>query len=121
MDNPIYDVDVARICHSANRKLCETLGDFSHDRWEQSPEWYQAKVLSCVRAHLRDPMMTPKESHESWMDHMQVDGWAYGPEFDRDKKTHPCLIPFEELTLEDQRKDYLFCNIIEALRPLVRR
>jgi hypothetical protein len=44
------------------------------------------------------------------------DGWVYGEVKDAEKKTHPCLVPFDQLPLFQQKKDKLFCAIVDALR-----
>jgi hypothetical protein len=44
--------------------------------------------------------------HNRWM-HSKLDaGWTYAPgKRDDEKKTHPCLLPWEQLTNEEQEKD----------------
>jgi hypothetical protein len=44
------------------------------------------------------------------------DGWVYGETKDAEKKTHPCLVPFHELPEFQQKKDKLFCAIVDALK-----
>ena len=39
-----------------------------------------------------------KNVHEVWAAGRVKDGWTYGMVRDDVKKTHPCLIPYEELT-----------------------
>ena len=43
-------------------------------------------------------------------------GWVYGEEKDEEKKTHPCLMRFEQLSEFQQKKDKLFCDIVDALK-----
>ena len=44
------------------------------------------------------------------------DGWVYGEVKDAEKKTHPCIVPFEELPEFQQKKDALFCAIVDSLK-----
>lgn len=44
--------------------------------------------------------------HERWMKQKLTDGWKYAPETVKEKKLHKDLVPWEQLTLEDQDKDY---------------
>lgn len=44
------------------------------------------------------------------------DGWVYGDEKDTEKKTHPCLVPYEELPEFQKKKDALFQAIVDALK-----
>ncbi len=42
--------------------------------------------------------------HETWMENRRKDGWVYGERRDDVLKTHPCLVPYEQLSEEE--KDY---------------
>ncbi len=46
-----------------------------------------------------------EEEHNGWMAAKLENGWRYGPERDDEKKIHPCLVPFDELSEKDQKKD----------------
>lgn len=35
--------------------------------------------------------------HETWAKQRLDDGWSYGPQRDDRAKTHPCLVPFDQL------------------------
>lgn len=39
-----------------------------------------------------------KNAHDVWAKFRIQDGWTYGEHRDDDKKTHPCLVPYSELT-----------------------
>ena len=42
--------------------------------------------------------------HRRWMEHLAFHGWTVGPR-DDDRKKHPCFVPWDELSDEDQDKD----------------
>ncbi len=42
--------------------------------------------------------------HDTWMAGRIADGWVWGEERDDVLKTHPCIVPYEELSEEE--KDY---------------
>jgi RyR domain len=42
--------------------------------------------------------------HESWMNHLQLNGWRYGPQRDDHRRIHPSLRPWNEVTPADQEK-----------------
>jgi hypothetical protein len=44
------------------------------------------------------------------------DGWVYGEVKDAEAKTHPCIVPFEELPEFQKKKDALFCAIVDSLK-----
>ncbi len=45
-----------------------------------------------------------KNVHEVWSSGRIKDGWTYGPERNDAIMTHPCLVPYEELS--DTEKEY---------------
>ena len=46
-----------------------------------------------------------KNVHEVWAETRIIQGWVYGEQRDDEKKTHPCLIPYEELPEEEKEYD----------------
>jgi len=46
-----------------------------------------------------------KNVHEVWSETRINQGWVYGEQRDDEKKTHPCLIPYEELPEEEKEYD----------------
>lgn len=104
---------VASIAHEANRGYCESIGDHSQPSWEDAPDWQRASAIAGVHAHI-DGHLTPEQSHERWMEHKRRDGWTYGPTKDLEAKTHPCMVPYSELPLEQRSKDYIFQAVVAA-------
>ena len=45
-----------------------------------------------------------RNTHEVWAAGRIQDGWVYGPERDDEKRHHPCIVNYEELSEEE--KDY---------------
>jgi hypothetical protein len=97
------------------RQYCRTLGDYTQRPWGLAPGWAQATMISGVRRVMDGKTTTPDESHASWMAEKLEQGWVYGPEKNADAKTHPCLVPFAELPIEQQVKDHLFLSIAKTL------
>jgi hypothetical protein len=98
--------------------FCETIGDTSQSDWEEAPGWQKDSAISGVRYRLDNPHDSAEAQHIRWMQDKLDDGWVYGDVKDSDKKTHPCLVPYADLPIEQQLKDSLFISIVEALRPL---
>ena len=46
-----------------------------------------------------------KNVHEVWAARRIADGWTYGEKRDDEKKTHPCLVPYEELPESEKEYD----------------
>ncbi|HEY6019949.1 MAG TPA: RyR domain-containing protein [Candidatus Paceibacterota bacterium] len=106
---------IARVAHEVNRAYCEALGDASQPTWEDAPEWQRASARMGVDLHLSGDF-GPEASHVSWMKQKLEDGWVYGEVKDPVAKTHPCIVPFEQLQREQQAKDFLFRGVVHALR-----
>ena len=115
----IYLAQIAAIAHEANRAYCRTQNDNTQARWENSPEWQKDSAIAGVRAIIDNPDMTCEDSHESWRDMKLNDGWSYGPVKDPDKKLHPCMVDYHELSEEQQAKDHLFGHVVRALIPFM--
>ena len=46
-----------------------------------------------------------KNVHEVWAQERIKQGWTYGAKRDDVQKTHPCLVPYEELPEEEKEYD----------------
>jgi hypothetical protein len=44
-----------------------------------------------------------------------AEGWKLGPVKNPEAKEHPCLVPFDDLPVEQKVKDYLFRGVVRAL------
>ena len=110
---------IARICHDANRALCASVGDFSQTSWDEAPDWQRESAVEGVQFHLAHPDASASASHDRWLTEKVETGWVYGEVKDAVAKTHPCIVPFEQLPPEQQAKDHLFRGIVHALAPFV--
>lgn len=52
--------------------------------------------------------------HEIWAQGRVAEGWTYGPARDDEKKTTPCLVPYDQLT--DSEKQYDRNTALETLK-----
>jgi hypothetical protein len=110
--------DIARVVHQLNKAYCESLGDESQDNWEDSPEWQRVSAIKGVEFHRDNPNSGDSAFHDSWMAEKEQDGWVYGEVKDLQAQTHPCMVLFSELPLEQQLKDKLFRQTVHTLLPL---
>ena len=46
-----------------------------------------------------------KNVHEVWAETRIQQGWTYGEQRNDELKTHPCLVPYEELPEEEKEYD----------------
>lgn len=59
-----------------------------------------------------------KNVHEVWAETRIKQGWTYGAERNDERKTHPCLVPYEELPEEE--KDYDRQTAIATLKLIMK-
>lgn len=59
-----------------------------------------------------------KNVHEVWSETRIKDGWTLGDVRDDDAKTHPCLIPYEELP--ESEREYDRNTAFSTLRLIVK-
>lgn len=104
---------IAGVCHEANRQWCRSHGDDSQPSWDDAPDWQVTSVVAGVKAALAGA--SPRQGHEGWCEHKRADGWIHGPVKDPDSKTHPCLVPYNDLPPEQRAKNALFHAIVGAL------
>lgn len=105
----------AAICHDANRRFCLALGDTSQPLWEDAPDWQRSSAVLGVKSIENGTINSPGKSHKSWLEQKRDEGWVWGEVKDTEKKTHPCMVEFEDLPMEQQIKDHLFLAIASAI------
>lgn len=109
--------DIARLCHEVNRAYCQAIGDDSQPAWEDAPAWQRESARMGVDLHLMGDF-GPEASHISWMKQKVEDGWVYGPIKSLEKKQHPCIVPFSDLSREQQAKDFIFRGVVHAIKTM---
>lgn len=62
---------------------------------------------------------SPEELHGSWMQAYFIMGWVYGPEYNRESKTHPDLLPYVDLEQLERDKDAVFVALCEIARQWI--
>lgn len=112
MQNPYYHV--ARVAHEANRAYCLSLGDTSQPPWDLAPDWQKKSAMNGVQYHVENPLATPEDSHENWLEQKAKEGWTFGETKDPVAKTHPCFRPYGDLPMEQRVKDYVFRAVVHA-------
>lgn len=58
-----------------------------------------------------------ENNHDLWAKKRLAEGWTYGPNRDDRKKTHPDLIPYNDLS--DSEKEYDRITAMEGLRAII--
>lgn len=55
--------------------------------------------------------------HENWAVGRLKDGWIYGPERNDERKTTPCMVPYDQLS--ESEKEYDRNTALETLKLIV--
>lgn len=56
--------------------------------------------------------------HEVWAQGRIAEGWTYGEQRDDKQKTHPCLVPYEELP--DAEREYDRQTAVQTLKLILK-
>ena len=107
---------IAKIAHEVNRAYCQAIGDFTIAQWDDAPDWQKDSAIDGVNAHLADPSMSAEQSHAAWKKFKESEGWVYGPVKNPETKEHPCMVPYDQLPLEQRVKDYLFKAVVSSAK-----
>lgn len=110
---------VALIAHESNRMLQIVNGDEVSPIWDCLEEPERERTVNGVAFALRNGDVCPKELHENWCKDMYADGYKRGETIDRANLTHPNLVPFEKLPVDQKAKDALFAGIVGSLSEFV--
>lgn len=108
-------LEIARICHEANRALQIIQADPTIPvsvAWLELDSETRLSAEVGVRGVLAGN--TPEQSHELWCRFKREHGWILGPVKDETFKEHPLLVPYDELPAAQQLKDALFSAIVKA-------
>ncbi|QDH48000.1 hypothetical protein PQB78_gp87 [Arthrobacter phage Xenomorph] len=110
---------IARVCHEANRSVQIYSNDESMSpTWDLAPDWQKHSAKQGVVEALEGK--TSEQLHQAWCDHKVDEGWRYGEKKDSEAKTHPCLIPYDELPEEQKLKDSVFGSIVMAFEDFAK-
>lgn len=107
------DIDqISKTCHEVNRAIQEFNNEPVGPSWVEAP----ADIKASARIGVFKAMegATPEQLHESWIGSKVDDGWTYGLEKDYFKKTHPCIVPYEELDDAQKLKDSVFAAVVNS-------
>lgn len=105
---------IAKTCHETIRALCQAFGDSSIDVWENAEQWQKDSTFEQIKFALANPDAPISATHDSWSAEKIAAGWVYGPTKNAELKTHPCLVPFQDLPSDQKAKDYLFRAVVKS-------
>lgn len=108
---------IAKACHEANRVLTAFVKDVPmQPPWDCCGADMQESCVRGVMFALQHPDATPEDQHNAWVSERLEQGWVLGEVKDVEKKTHPALRPYAELSEGVRLKDAVFRAIVGAFR-----
>ncbi len=106
---------IARTVHEALRGWAAAHGQHDIPAWDDAPGWMHASTRESVLHALENGGSDGRSQHEQWLAQKQADGWRHGPVKDAAAKTHPLMIPWDQLPDWERRKDTLINALARAL------
>ena len=89
--------------------------------WEFRDGAFRLNMIKAVDKQCGPGRLTcPEALHDAWVLTYEEMGWAYGDERNTEKKTHPDMVPFDQLSKLEQEKDWVFfmlCEIAAKITP----
>jgi hypothetical protein len=113
MNREVCILAAAQAAHEANRAWCLALGDRSQVPWEDAEDWQRKSAIEGIGSVLSGA--GPEEQHEAWCAGKRRDGWVFGPVKDGAAKTHPCLVAYADLPVEQRAKDAIYIAVVRAV------
>jgi len=88
--------------------------------WDERDEDFKSRFLKVIGEQCsEDRTKSPEESHEKWMETYKKMGWKYGEKRDPEAKTHPDMVPYDELPQKEKDKDEIFFALCDIARQWI--
>ncbi len=107
---------LTKIIYEVSRVYRKSIGESIEYEWSTAPKWEIEAIRNGVQYHVDNPGKTPEDSHNNWLKEKQDTGWVHGEVRDPEAKTHPCMVPYNELPKEQQVKDHLFIAVVSSFQ-----
>lgn len=95
--------------HETSVSVCDPI------EWTDMSDEAKAGSVSGIVDMIKNPVLDGREAHDIWFANKQAAGWKYGPAKSNEHKTHPCMVPYDELNIWDKTKDDLYICVINSL------
>ena len=106
---------ISRTVHEALRAWAGAHGQHDIPGWDEAPDWMHASTRESVLHAIEHTAPSGRTQHEQWVEQKKRDGWRHGPVKDSGAKTHPLMVPYDDLPEWERRKDALINALACAL------
>lgn len=119
-ENKKYMEEIASYIYEATRiEAIWSKRPIVPEEWGKRDDAFKKQFINVVADYLNaDKLPSPEEAHNSWMEAYFNMGWRYGEKRDAEKKTHPDLVPYEQLEQAEKDKDAIFLSFIWLTKKL---
>lgn len=115
----LTSLQIAEIIHSVSSRIPRPDGSLV-DLWCDLDDVFKINAANAVAEIMNSPTRTPEELHNLWAKPLLENGWTVG-EYNKDLKTHPCLVEFNELPVSEILKDEIWYHMTELFRKYYTR
>lgn len=99
----------ALLVHNTVKTLNDAFNEYTVP-WDVNRD----SIIAGVKRTLENPTETPEANHNAWAAYKFAEGWTFGATKDAGAKTHPCLVPYEQLGPHAKSKDAIFQAIVRT-------
>lgn len=111
---PLEIEKIAEIAYETNVLYANAIG-------KKEPGWAKMKkddkqmAINDAQFYADNPSSLPDALHNVWLREMEENGYQYGEQEDGDEKTHPHVIPYEQLPDYHRKQATLFRHVVVTL------
>lgn len=106
--------------YEAGRLQAIAVGALVPEPWSDREPTFRDQFLEVIEMMCgSNRQSSPEELHDDWVKAYAAMGWVYGPQRDPERKTHPDLLPFNQLEPRERDKDAVFVALCEIARQWI--
>lgn len=110
------------VYEAARLAACAAEAPIIPEQWNDRDEAFRAQFRNVIEQQCGpDRKDSPEELHDDWVMAYEAMGWRFGPTRDAAAKTHPDMVPYDELGQLEQDKDAVFVALCEIARLWIRK
>ncbi len=111
-------IQIASVVYGAIREYRLSVEGIETPPWDALCLEVQNEVIHTVEAQIaaQEQALSISDRHHMWVHDRIQNGWVYGSRISNENKTHPHLLPYNDLPKSYLDRDRLIVSIIDALK-----